>query len=147
MSQGLSDHPQFFRISADDAGEPLVPFASSAPDDFTLGAFLLNGRLVGAVSFQRETRVKLRHKGLLYRMHVCVDASGERYRQKTRAAIERAASIEGLEQINLTVVANNERARRLYASEGFESFAFQRRSIKSGALYLDEEQMVLRLNR
>jgi cyclohexyl-isocyanide hydratase len=124
-----------------------VPFASSAPDDFTPGAFLLNGSLVGAVSFQRETRVMLRHKGLLYRMYVSAEASGKATGRKlVRAAIERAASVAGLEQINLTVVANNERARRLYASEGLDSFAFERRSIKSGALYLDEEQMVLRLN-
>jgi ribosomal protein S18 acetylase RimI-like enzyme len=146
MHSGLSDHPESFRISPNDAGEPLVPFASSKPDAFTLGAWLEDHRLVGTVSFERETRVKFKHKGLLYRMYVHVDAAGRGIgRRLIRETVARARKIEGLEQINLTVVASNVRAKHLYSSEGFKSFALEERGLKMGASYFDEEQMALRL--
>lgn len=143
---GLSEHTESFRIAAQDAGEPMVPFSSSRPDAFTLGAWLTEGQLVGVVSFERETRTKLRHKGLLYRMYVRADASGRGIgRRLIQETIKRAREIEGLEQINLTVVASNSRAKHLYSSEGFKSFALEERALKMGVTYYDEEQMALRL--
>ncbi len=58
----LQEHPESFRISVEDAGEPMVPFASSRSDSFILGAWLDDGQLAGAVSFVRETEEKLSHK-------------------------------------------------------------------------------------
>jgi ribosomal protein S18 acetylase RimI-like enzyme len=146
MRSGLRDHIESFRISAEDSGEPMVPFASNRPDAFTLGAWLEDNQLVGTVSFERETRVKFRHKGLLYRMYVHTDASGMGIgRRLIRETVARARNIEGLEQINLTVVASNVRAKHLYSSEGFKSFALEERGLKMGATYFDEEQMALRL--
>lgn len=143
---GLSEHAESFRIAAQDSGEPMVPFASSRPDAFTLGAWLADGQLVGVVSFERETRTKFRHKGLLSRMYVRADASGKGIgRRLVQETIKRAREIEGLEQINLTVVASNSRAKHLYSSEGFKSFALEERALKMGETYYDEEQMVLRL--
>lgn len=143
---GLSEHVESFRIAAQDTGEPLVPFASCRPDAFTLGAWRADDELVGVVSFERETRTKSRHKGLLYRMYVRADASGIGIgKQLIQDTIRRASEIEGLEQINLTVVASNSRAKQLYSSVGFKSFALEERSLKMGDIYYDEEQMALRL--
>lgn len=143
---GLSEHVESFRISAQDAGEPIVPFSSSRPDAFTLGAWLADGQLVGVVSFEREARIKCRHKGLLYRMYVRADASGRGVgRRLIQETIKRAREIEGLEQINLTVIASNSRAKYLYYSEGFKSFALEERGLKIGETYYVEEQMALRL--
>lgn len=148
MECGLREHVESFRISADDASEPLVPFASSRPDAFTLGAWFDGSRLVGTVSFERDVRAKHRHKGLLYRMYVHSDASGMGIgRRLVREAVARARSIEGMEQINLTVVATNVKAKALYASEGFASFALERNALKMGGTYFDEEQMVLFLRK
>lgn len=146
MACGLRDHIESFRISVQDAGEPVVPFASSRPDAFTLGAWLADGQLVGVTSFERETREKLRHKGLLYRMYVRADASGRGVGRKLiQETVRRAREIEGLEQINLTVVASNLRAKRLYSSEGFHSFALEKNGLKMGGTYFDEELMALYL--
>ena len=143
---GLREHVESFRIAAQDTGEPLVPFASFRPDAFTLGAWLTDGQLVGVVSFEREARTKSRHKGLLYRMYVRADASGIGIgRRLIQETIKRGKEIEGLEQINLTVVASNSRAKNLYFSEGFKSFALEERSLKMSETYYDEEQMALRL--
>lgn len=146
MIEGLKEHAEFFRISIQDFGEPMIPFASNRPDSFTLGAFKTEGQLLGTVSFERETRAKMRHKGLLYRMYVHSDASGRGLGRKlVHETVKRAKDIKGLEQINLTVVASNLKAKHLYSSEGFKSFALELRGLKMGENYYDEEQMVLRL--
>lgn len=143
---GLSEHDEFFRIAAQDEGEPMIPFSSRRSDAFTLGAWLTGNQLVGVVSFERETRAKLRHKGLLYRMYVRADASGRGLgRRLIQETIKRAREINGLEQINLTVVASNAKAKHLYASEGFKSFALEKYALKMGEVFYDEEQMALRL--
>ncbi|WP_413439106.1 GNAT family N-acetyltransferase [Sulfuriferula sp. GW1] len=114
---GLREHPGLFRISPEDAGEPLVPFAPNNPDAFTLGVFQEVGRLVGVVSFEREVRIKLRHKGLIYRMYVSSGVSGQGIgRRLLQNAINRAQQIVGLQQINLTVIATNAKARQGKAS-------------------------------
>lgn len=143
MALGLERHPHAFRISMEDEGEPLVPFAKKKPDAFTLGAWL-DGNLVGTVSFEREAREKFRHKGLLYRMYVHADASGMGIgRNLVQEAVRRAREIPGLEQINLTVISSNSRAKRLYAAEGFVSFSLEKNGLKMGETYFDEEQMAL----
>jgi len=47
----------------------------------------------------------------------------------------------------LTVVASNARAKCLYSSEGFKSFALEERGLKMDKTYYDEEQMALRLKK
>lgn len=145
---GLREHPGLFRIRPEDAGESVVPFAPNNPDAFTLGVFQEDDRLVGVVSFGREVRVKLRHKGLIYRMYVSSEVSGQGIgRRLLQDAINRAKQIDGLQQINLTVIATNAKARHLYASEGFEIFAVEKRGLKIGSDYFNEEQMVLHFNK
>lgn len=122
----------------------MIPFSSNRPDAFTLGAWVAERELVGTVSFERETRTKLRHKGLLCRMYVRADASGKGVgRRLIQETIKRASEIAGLEQINLTVVASNAKAKHLYASEGFKSFALESRALKINGAYFDEAQMAL----
>jgi GNAT superfamily N-acetyltransferase len=146
MLCGLQEHPESFRISAQDAGELMVPFASSHVNSFTLGAWLNEGQLAGVVSFARETQEKLRHKALLYRMYVRAESSGRGIgRQLVQEVVRRARGIEGLEHINLPVVPLNLRAKRLYTSEGFTVFAREERGLNTGEAYFDGEQMALRL--
>ena len=143
--RGLGEHEDSFRISPDD--ERAAPFPTrGAPDSFTLGAVADEGALVGVVSFEREgaTREKLRHKGLLFRMYVAREASGRGVgKLLIHEVIERARKLGDIEQINLTVVATNERAGGLYRSFGFETFSRERRAIKYRGKYFDEETMVL----
>ena len=56
-----------------------------------------------------------------------------------------AALIEGLEQIVLSVTTTQPAAMGLYRSLGFASFGCERRALKVGGRYLDEEYMVLYL--
>jgi len=59
--------------------------------------------------------------------------------------IDQAAAITGLEQIWLTVSAEQQAARRLYESLGFRRFGREPRALRVGGRYLDEEYFVLML--
>jgi len=61
------------------------------------------------------------------------------------ALLERAARIEGIEQIGISVTTTQSAARGLYRSLGFEPFGCERRALKVGGRYLDEEHMMLYL--
>jgi RimJ/RimL family protein N-acetyltransferase len=143
--EGLRAHEESFRISPRD--ELNAPFPTrGTPDSFTLGAVSVDDELLGVVSFEREgaTREKLRHKGLLFRMYVARHASGQGIGKiLIREIIDRARQIADIEQINLTVIAANERARGIYAAFGFETFSIEKRAIKYNGKYFDEETMVL----
>ncbi len=81
-------------------------------------------------------------------MYVRREARGNGTARKMfRMALERAIHIEGIEQIMISVVAAQEAAVRLYRSLGFEPYGIERRALKVNGNYLDEEHMVLFLNR
>ena len=144
IKQGLLGDENRFRISPED--EDRSPFPTQDRDDsFTLGAFL-NGDLGGVVSFTRDgaDREKLRHKGLLFRMFVSSNFRGHGIGRKlVDEVIKKARSLGSIEQINLTVMADNDNAKKLYTSSGFETFGKERNAIKWKGNYFDEEQMSL----
>jgi len=122
--------------------------ARLAPDPaehFVMGAFA-DGQLGGTAGFFRERPVKQRHKGRIWGVYVTPGMRGAGAgRRLLQAVLERAAAIEGLEQIALSVSTTQDAAMTLYRSLGFESFGCERRSLKIGDRYFDEEYMVLRL--
>lgn len=144
--RGLKDDVDSFRIApADEESEPFPTTGQS--DSFTLGAYDKN-KLIGVASFKRadENRLKLRHKGILFKIYVL-----EEYRQKGIAkqliqeTINRAKTIADLEQINLTVIPTNKHAKMLYEKFGFKTFASEEKAIKWKGKYFNEDQMKLML--
>ncbi|TAE30864.1 MAG: GNAT family N-acetyltransferase [Cytophagales bacterium] len=145
---GLHTHRDCFRISPDDEQTEPFPTKGTA-DSFTLGLLTDAGELAGVVSFSREgqTRQKLRHKGLLFRMYVAASFAGQGLGQQLlEETIRRVQTQTDIEQIVLTVVSTNHSAKRLYEKMGFRSFSLEPNAIKDGDTYHDEEQMVLFLN-
>lgn len=142
--KGLVEDEANFRVSPDD--EKDAPFPTrGTPDSFTLGAYE-NQTLAGIVSFQREgrDREKLRHKGLLFRMYVHPQFRGKGVgRALIGALLQRVEMLGDVEQINLTVVASNPVAKKLYEQFGFVSFAEEKNALKWKGRYYTEEQMVL----
>ena len=138
--RGVADHPACFRLTPADAVGTPAPFGPVETGRFTLGAFV-GGALVGVVSFEREARPKLAHRGLLFRMYVAREAAG---RGAGRALVDgvlgRARGL-GVEAVLLTVVATNDRARALYAAAGFAEIGREPGAIRDGATDLDELTM------
>ena len=140
---GLEQDADSFRIAPHDEQQAHFP-TQNRPDSFTLGTFV-DGQLAGIVSFQREgaDRVKLRHKGLLFRMYVSPNFRGQGLAGSLiQEVINRARQLNDVEQINLTVVTTNP-AKRLYERFGFRSFSLEERAIKWRGTYLTEEAMKL----
>lgn len=146
LMKAITDEPKFFRISPADMEGEKFPTQDTF-ENFTLGAFNEEGELVGTIGFKRDLFQKLRHKGLIFRMYVSEKAKGYGLGRKLlQALIERAKQGEGLLQIYLTVVSNNQRAINLYLSEGFELYSREKGSIKmSENEFVDEDSMILYL--
>jgi ribosomal protein S18 acetylase RimI-like enzyme len=143
LVKAITEEPQFFRVSAIDIVGETFP-TKDTYENFTLGAFSEEGELLGTVGFKRDLFVKLKHKGLIFRMYVSEKAKGQGLGRKLlKACMERAMKGEGLKQIYLTVVATNHRAKSLYLSEGFETFAVERNSIQmTENEFVDEDSMI-----
>lgn len=144
-----------FRISAED--EVKEPFPTQSRDDsFTLAAVASDSGvavvdattapLLGVVSFRPEStnRSLLAHKGLLLRMYVSPSAEGGGV---GRALIEELIrrvreNCPHIRQINLTVVASNTRAKKLYEKIGFVEYGLERDSVRrEDGTFADESLM------
>src|SRR3954452_15459312 len=92
------------------------------------GAFR-DAELVGTVGFAIKQGQKRAHKGLLWGMYVRAGARGTGVgRRLIQAALDLAR--RRVELIQLTVVRENEQARRLYASLGFVDYGLEIHSLK-----------------
>jgi RimJ/RimL family protein N-acetyltransferase len=147
LTFGLINDEENFRITPNDDLNAPFPTKDTL-DSFSLGAYIDN-ELAGIVSFTRDggDREKLRHKGILFRMYVSNVFRGQGIAKKLiEKLIERVKEISDIEQINLTVIANNDNAKKLYEKFGFVLFGSESNAIKWKGKYFAEDQMVLRLN-
>ena len=146
--EALEREPRAFGESAEEhravSVETFSKRLSAASDNnYVLGAFA-DGKLVGTVGFGRNTRVKERHKARIWGVFVGDEHRGQGIaRRLMLEVLERAASLQGLDQIMLTVGHHQAAARRLYASLGFTIFGHERGALKIGDAYVDEDYMVL----
>jgi ribosomal protein S18 acetylase RimI-like enzyme len=117
------------------------------PLALNLGAFD-RGKLVGIATFVRESGPKERHKGRIYAVYVSPSHRGKGAgRALIAGLIDSATSDPSLEQILISVATTQDAARRLYRSCGFEPYGIEPHSLKIGPVYIDEEHMMLRVER
>lgn len=115
-------------------------------NNFTLGAFDGEERLVGIVTFFRESRPKIDHKANIYSVYVDSDVRKQGVGRRLMVElIAWARLLPGLEILNLTVTSNNVAAKRLYESLGFICYGTEPKAMKLGDEYLDEDLMILML--
>ncbi len=109
---------------------------------FLLGAF--DGpRLIGTAGFARGERLKDRHKGRVWGVYVRENHRAQGVGRLLLSELLRRALLEQeIEHILLTVSTEQAAAKRLYASLGFEVFGSERRALKVGEIYVDEDYMV-----
>ncbi|MCG7342655.1 GNAT family N-acetyltransferase [Sporosarcina sp. ACRSL] len=112
-------------------------------DSFIFGAFD-DSKLVGVITLLTEKRMKLKHRATIVAMYVAPEKRGEGVAKALmNEAINKARTLEGIEQIHLTVVSSNIAAKKLYSSLGFEEYGTEKRALKIEETYLDEDFMVL----
>jgi ribosomal protein S18 acetylase RimI-like enzyme len=116
---------------------------ASAGDNFVVGAF--TGRqLVGMAGFFRRRGEKIRHRGGIWGVYVSEKRRGQGVGRALLAElIGLVRLLPGIEQVALAVSRQNAGAKSLYESLGFEVYGCERRALKVGDRYVDEELMVL----
>ena len=148
----LEREPDAFSSSAEEhrattVEETAARIGSDPGSNFIVGAFL-DTELVGAAGFYRERGLKTQHRGHVWGVFVTGRARGAGVGRKLMVTLlERAAAIDGIEQIVLSVTTTKTAAVALYRSIGFEPFGCERRALKTGEHYFDTQHMVLDLNR
>jgi ribosomal protein S18 acetylase RimI-like enzyme len=146
--QALEREPRAFGESADEhRATPVEVFkkrlAAANEDNYVLGAFS-SGQLVGTVGFGRNMRRKERHKARIWGVFVDEAQRGRGIARRLMSEVlQRAQSLDGLEQIILTVGDQQASAKSLYASLGFTVFGHERAALKmDGDVYVNEDYMV-----
>jgi ribosomal protein S18 acetylase RimI-like enzyme len=148
--EALEREPQSFGESAEEHRKTTIDaaaerLAANPDDNFVFGAFH-EGQLVGMAGFLRYQVAKARHKGRIRAVYVRESSRGKGIgRALLVTLLERIKACPGVEQVTLTVVSEQEAARNLYRSLGFEPYGLEPRGLKVGDRYLDNEHMTLRI--
>ena len=124
--------------------ETVVSRLTPQPDgDFVVGAFA-DELLIGMAGFYREHQLKTRHKGAIWGVYVTPAYRGRGFaRRMLSAIIERLRTYADLDHVVLDVTSDQNAARNLYTSLGFETIGHERRAFKIGDEFIDQDQMVL----
>jgi ribosomal protein S18 acetylase RimI-like enzyme len=148
----LASAPEAFTTDAAEAlGQPaqayLPRLGLDRPDGghFTAGAWHA-GELVGAVTCERDARLKGRHIGHVAGMMVLGGWQGRGIgRLLLNECITQARRAPGLEMLTLSVTSSNVAAVGLYQSVGFKRYGTLARAIKLGGQYHDKDLMAIDL--
>jgi ribosomal protein S18 acetylase RimI-like enzyme len=141
---GLRDTPEAFGSTfARESTQPLTWFCDRLSNSAVFGAFQ-SSALLGVAGLAIREGEKEKHKGLLWGMYVRPDARkagvGKRL---VEAVIDHARA--HVEVIQLSVISENEPARRLYAGLGFVEYGLEKDSLKQNGRYYDEILMAFDL--
>lgn len=144
----LKKFPESFgTLYEDEVGKAKLFFEENieteSADIFFFGAFS-GDDLIGTAGFVRGNRTKTRHRGEIVAVYVNPDFHGRKVGENLlRALIKAVFNLDGIESIELTVVADNDSALRLYERIGFETFGVQNNYFKSGEKYWNQRFMQL----
>jgi RimJ/RimL family protein N-acetyltransferase len=142
--EALKANPEAFGSSYEaEAAQPLSWFSDRFAGSSVLGAFR-DAEIVGIVGLAIQQGRKKAHKGLIVGMYVRPDARRAGTGRLLMEAIIEIAR-DRVELVQLTVVRDNEPARRLYASLGFQEYGMEWHSLKHDGRYYDEILMAMDL--
>ena len=136
--EALEAYPEAFQATYESAQElPLEAFAVRMQMYALFGGFM-DGELAGFLGFTPLRNPKIAHKGGMWGMYVRPSARGSGLaRAMVEAALDDARG--KVEQVLISVITDNARARRFYEKMGFEPYGVEPRALKIGGKYYDEE--------
>jgi ribosomal protein S18 acetylase RimI-like enzyme len=139
--EGLRISPEAFgsTFEKEDA-QPLSWFEAVLGRTDIFGAFL-DGTLAGVAAYAAQEGSKQEHKATLWGMYVRNTARNLGLGKKLVAAVLNHARAR-VEMIQLTVVSENDDARRLYSASGFVEYGYEKRGLKQDGRYYDHVLMV-----
>ncbi len=114
--EGLQINPEAFGSSFEGEKDfTLEQFAKrlESQGSYTFGTFY-NEELVGVATLVQESKQKLRHKASIFAVYVSPKMRGHGIgRYLMDEIIKKAKELEGIEQLNLTVVSTNTSAKKI----------------------------------
>lgn len=144
---GLEESPEAFLVSpAEVAATPLSAVEAELrdPNIHYLGA-LQGEELVGFMRYVRPNRISRRHTAEVRSVYVKKAVRGQQVGSRLLDQLIEHGRGEGLESLTLSVLANNDSARRLYRTRGFQLYGTEPRAIRKGEHYVDQEHYWLNL--
>ena len=139
--EALKKNPEAFGSTFErENAQPLSWFEAVVVRADIFGAFL-DGALVGIAGYAAQEGSKQAHKGLLWGMYVRTAGRNASLGKRLVAAVLDHARGR-VEMVQLTVVSENEAARRLYGAMGFVEYGYEKRGLKQDERYYDEVLMV-----
>ena len=140
--EALELSPEAFGSSFEqESARPLSWFGERVSQSDIFGAFA-GVELRGIGGFAIQESPKKRHKGLLWGMYVRPAARNSGLGRSLVEAVLRHAAERAVELVDLTVVSENQPARRLYENLGFVEYGHEKMSLKLNGRYYDEILMV-----
>ncbi len=136
--EALERHPETFQSTYESAAELHLDAYVQRLRRYALFGGFIGDELCGFVGFYPLTNPKISHKGLMWGMYVTEAARGTGLAEAMVEAVVDYAR-DKVEQILLSVIEDNERAKRFYEKMGFEPYGLERRALKIGERYYDEE--------
>jgi len=144
--EGLQTNPEAFGSSFEEEKDRVLELFASrliAQGSYTFGAFDQD-ELLGVATLVQESKIKLKHKASIFAVYVSPKKRGLSLGKRLMLeVINQGSKLADVEQINLTVVSSNDSAKGLYTSLGFQVFGTEKRALKIGQQYFDEDYMVL----
>jgi RimJ/RimL family protein N-acetyltransferase len=146
--EALTVAPEAFGASyEEDAALPLETIRArlSASPNVVFGAFT-DHALIGMAGFAVYDRVKARHKGLLWGVYVKAEWRGHQVGKRLVQSVIDHASYHVM-MLEAAVGLTNDGARRTYHGLGFKPYGIQRKALRVGDMFYDEELLYLDLPR
>ena len=139
--------PAFGSLSEDEPALAQTAGRLAASDDRCFFGAFQGGQLVGIVRLSRYEAPNEKHRAYLGGLFVLPAFRRLGYGGAlVRAALSRAATLPGLRRINLSVVAEQEAAIRLYRSFGFHLYGTEQETFSRDGRFYDEHLMTLSLS-
>jgi RimJ/RimL family protein N-acetyltransferase len=137
--EALEKHPEAFQATYESAVDLPVEAYGRRLKVYTIFGGFLGGRLTGMVGFYRLKDPKIDHKAILWGMYVAEAARGSGLAEAMVEALLDRARADGVDQVMISVITKNKRARRFYEKMGFQPYGLAQKSLKIDGLYYDEE--------
>ncbi|WP_414473795.1 N-acetyltransferase family protein [Microvirga sp. M2] len=143
--EALAASPEAFGSSyEEEAPLPLEAVRARIPacgPNAIFGAFA-EGRLVGMAGFAVHERAKASHKGVMWGVYVQADRRGQGLgRRLVQQVIDHAT--RHVIMLEAAVGLTNDNARRTYRALGFRPYGIERKALRVGGVFYDEELLVI----